>query len=80
MSLPKSLVINDTTYALADLTDAARNQVANVQAVDAEIARLQQSLAISQTARSAYVAALVQSVEAKPAAAEKAAKPRAKKA
>ena len=79
MSLPKSLTINDTTYALADLTDAARNQVANVQAVDAEIARLQQSLAISQTARSAYVAALLQSVEAKPAA-EKAAKPRAKKA
>jgi hypothetical protein len=37
--------------------------VANVQIVDAEITRLQQKMAILQTARNAYLAALVTETE-----------------
>ncbi len=59
MPLPESITLNGKTHATADLSDAARDQVVNIQVVDAEIARLQQQLAIAQTARNAYVAALV---------------------
>lgn len=79
MSLPEYLTINGTNYATAKLSDAAKAQVANVQVVDAEIARLQQQLAIAQTARNTYVAALLDAVKAKeePALAEKPKKARA---
>ena len=65
MSLPEYLTINGTNYATAKLSDVAKAQVANVQVVDAEIARLQQRLGIAQTARNAYVAALLDAVKAK---------------
>lgn len=64
MTLPKNLVIDGTSYATADLPEAARVQVRNVQTVDAEIARLEVQLRIAQTARNAYAQALVQAVEA----------------
>lgn len=67
MSEVPSITLNGKTYALADLTEAARNQIANIRVVDAEIARLQQQLAITQTARNAYVAALAGVVEQAPA-------------
>ncbi|MCL7461860.1 DUF6447 family protein [Pseudomonas sp. NW5] len=66
MSEVPSITLNGKTYALADLNEAARNQLANIRVVDAEIVRLQQQLAITQTARNAYVAALTGVVEQAP--------------
>ena len=51
MSLPEYLTINGTNYATDRLSDAAKLQIANIQVVDAELARLQQQMAIAQTAR-----------------------------
>jgi hypothetical protein len=59
MSLPEYVTINGTNYATAKLSAEAHAQVQNIQVVDTEIARLQQQLAIAQTARNAYSAALV---------------------
>lgn len=79
MSLPQYITINGTSYASENLTETAKLQAMNVQVVDAELARLQQQVAIAQTARNAYVAALIDAVKAKggEAAAEKPKKPRA---
>ena len=57
------LTLNGKDYDVNQLSDAARAQVTNIQVVDAEISRLQQQLAIAQTARNAYVAALMAAVE-----------------
>jgi len=77
-----TITINEKTYPVADLNDAARQQVANIQFVDAELARLQQQQAVLQTARNAYVAALVAAVETAPqvASTKKPARSRNKKA
>jgi hypothetical protein len=64
MALPESISINGKTFASADLGDAARVQVKNIQVVDAEIARLQLQLAIAQTARNAYAGALTAALNA----------------
>lgn len=78
MTLPKYITINGTNYASENLNDAARIQAANIQAVDGELARLQQQVAFAQTARNAYAAALIDAVKGKqPEAAEKPKKPRA---
>jgi iron-sulfur cluster repair protein YtfE (RIC family) len=79
MNLPQYININGTSYASANLTDAAKQQAINIQVVDAELARLQQQAAIAQTARNAYVAALLDAVKGKAGAAEaeKPKKPRA---
>ena len=79
MSLPQYITINGTSYASANLNDVAKAQAANIQVVDAELARLQQQIAIAQTARNAYVAALIESVKGKGQVdvAEKPKKPRA---
>lgn len=79
MNLPQYITINGTAYASDKLTDAARQQAINIQAVDAELARLQQQSAIAQTARNAYVSALLDAVKGKSEAAteEKPKKPRA---
>lgn len=58
-----TLTLNGKDYDLSQLSDVARAQVANIQVVDAEIIRLQQQMAIAQTARNAYVAALTAAVE-----------------
>lgn len=58
-----TITINNQEYALADLSAEAQQQVANIQAVDTELAKLQQQLAIYQTARVAYVQALINAVE-----------------
>lgn len=62
MTQAESITLNGTSYALADLSAAAREQVDNVRLVDAEINHLQRQLAIAKTARSAYVGALVAAV------------------
>lgn len=76
MAQPESITINGTTYAFSDLSEAARTQLANVQAVDAEIARLQVQMGIARTARNAFVGALEAALQA-PAAAQPAAEPQA---
>ncbi|SFC17982.1 hypothetical protein SAMN05216344_110143 [Polaromonas sp. OV174] len=70
MSLPEYVTLNGTNYASAKLSEAARAQVVNVQVVDAELARLQQQQAIAQTARNAYVNALMAEIKAPAAPAE----------
>lgn len=79
MSLPQYITINGTSYASENLSDAAKMQAQNVQVVDAELARLQQQVAIAQTARNAYINALIESVKGKGQAdvAEAPKKPRA---
>ncbi|MDD3354924.1 DUF6447 family protein [Zoogloea sp.] len=81
MALPEYVTLNGTQYATANLNDAAREQVGNIQAVDEEIARLQRQLAIAQTARNAYVAALLAAVKHKEEAPveDKPKKPRTKR-
>lgn len=77
-----TITINEKIYQIADLSEAARQQIANIQFVDAELARLQQQQAVMQTARNAYVSALVSTVGAAPEAApaKKATRSRSKKA
>ena len=78
--MTQTITINNQDYAVADLSEAAKAQIANIQIADAEIVRLQQQLALAQTARNAYAAALIAAVEeaTQPAAPDK--KPAAKKA
>lgn len=54
----RTVTIDGTTFKLADLSENARNQLLNLQVTDAEIKRLNQQLAIYQTARAAYANAL----------------------
>ena len=53
-----TITIDNTDYDLDSLPDAAKAQIANLQAVDRRIAGLQEELAIHQTARIAYANAL----------------------
>jgi hypothetical protein len=50
--------IDGEEHKLNDLSDAARSQLTNMQAVDKQIADIQQQIAIMQTARNAYATAL----------------------
>ena len=50
----QSITIDDVAYNFSDLNENAKNQVLNLQVTDQEIVRLQQRLAIFQTARAAY--------------------------
>jgi hypothetical protein len=78
MTLPQYITINGTSYASAKLSAEAKSQAANIQVVDAELARLQQQVAIAQTARNAYSAALIEAVKGRAeASAETPKKPRA---
>jgi len=72
--LPEYVTINGTRHATANLTDAAKAQVLNVQFAEQEISRLQQRLALAQTARNAYLSALLGAL--KPADAEPEGKPK----
>ena len=53
-----TIPIDGTEYNVADLSDNAKQQVANLRVTDAEIEKLKQQLAIYQTARTAYARAL----------------------
>lgn len=79
MNLPQYININGTSYASEKLSEAAKQQAINIQVVDAELARLQQQIAIAQTARNTYASALLESVKGKAHTAEeeKPKKPRA---
>jgi hypothetical protein len=57
-STVQTVTIDNQPYPLASLTEQARAQIVNLQAVEAEIAQLQRQLAIAQTARAAYAGIL----------------------
>ena len=65
MATPKQVKIDGVDYVLADLAEAARAQLMNLQAVDGEIGRLQQQLVFARTARSVYVALLRDALKVK---------------
>lgn len=52
------VTIDGNEYKLSSLSDAVKAQLSNLKIVDAELARLQQRMAIAQTARLAYANAL----------------------
>lgn len=52
------ITIDGIEYNLEELSESAQSQVTNLRVTDQEIARLQQQLAIYQTARTAYARAL----------------------
>jgi cell division protein ZapA (FtsZ GTPase activity inhibitor) len=52
------IAIDGTEYLTADLPNEAKEQLANITLVDRKIAETQQEIAILQTARNAYAAAL----------------------
>lgn len=55
----QTVTIDDVKYNVADLSDEAKNQMVNIRVTDEEIRRLQQRMAIAQTARVSYARALV---------------------
>lgn len=56
----QKITIDGSEYKLSDLSDNAKNQIMNLRVTDQEISRLQQLLAIAQTARTAYAKALAE--------------------
>jgi cell division protein ZapA (FtsZ GTPase activity inhibitor) len=52
-----TITIDEKQYALADLTEAARAHIANIQFVDQQIQQLNNEWAVCDTARMAYTAA-----------------------
>jgi hypothetical protein len=54
--------INDEEYDVETLSDEAKNQLASIEFVDSELARLQANAAVLHTARIAYVNELSQAV------------------
>jgi len=61
-----TIKINDKDYDLNDLSNDAKAQLASIQFVDAELARLQAQAAALQTARNAYAKALQELLPALP--------------
>jgi archaellum component FlaC len=50
--------IDDKEYDFNSLSDEAKNQLGSIQFVDSELARLTSQIAVFQTARNSYSAAL----------------------
>jgi cell division protein ZapA (FtsZ GTPase activity inhibitor) len=53
-----TITIDNKQYELESLSDEAKSQLASIQFVDSELARLQAKAAVLQTARLAYSKAL----------------------
>jgi len=51
------ITIDEKEYAVADLSEAVRAHIANIQFVDAQIRQLNNEWAVCDTARMAYEAA-----------------------
>ena len=62
-----TITIDNTAYELDSLSNEAKAQLASLQFVDAELARLQAQAAALQTARMAYAKALQESLPKAPA-------------
>lgn len=61
-----TLTIDGKNYELDSLSNDAKVQLASIQFVDAELARLQAQAAALQTARNAYAKALTAALPALP--------------
>lgn len=59
----QTVTIDGKEYAVDQLSEEARNQLMNLRVTDQEVARLNQQLAIAQTARAAYANALKRELE-----------------
>ena len=57
MKMP-TVTIDDTEYDIDSLSDDAKAQLESLQATDGKILQAQRDIAIFQTARNAYAAAL----------------------
>ena len=57
------MTVDGREYEVESLSEGAKAQLLSLQGTDQEIARLQNHLAIFQTARNAYLAALRQELE-----------------
>lgn len=58
-----NLIINNKTYDIDKLPAEALAQVQSLQFVDAELARLNATVAVFQTARNGYIKALLPHLE-----------------
>ena len=58
MSDDQTITIDGKTYKLADLSEQARAQLANIRFCDERMQQLQNELAVSDTARMGYSRAL----------------------
>ncbi len=61
--MAQTLTINDKSYDIEELSDEAKNLLANVRFADAKLKDLQREVAVVQTARNAYLQALALSAE-----------------
>ena len=60
MTEANKITIDGVEYNAADLSEEAKQQIANLRVTDAEIERLNIQQAIAQTARNAYAKALTE--------------------
>lgn len=58
------VTIDGREYDSDNLSDDAKQQLANVQICEQQVQRLQREIAITQTARQAYIGALKESLPA----------------
>jgi cell division protein ZapA (FtsZ GTPase activity inhibitor) len=65
MSDDKTITIDGKNYTLDQLNENARAQLANLRFVDERLQQLKNELAIADTARLAYSAALKREIEPK---------------
>lgn len=61
----QTVSIDGTEFNLADLSEDAKQQLANLRVADQEIERLNMQLALAQTARNAYARALAEQLPEK---------------
>ncbi|WP_438992344.1 DUF6447 family protein [Lentibacter sp.] len=54
----QTITVDGVDYKLADMSDAAKAQLANIQFVDAQIQQLRNEWAVADTARLGYSGAL----------------------
>lgn len=60
--MPK-IKLDDIEYNTEDMTESAKAQLVSLQFTDGQIRKLKQELAISETARQAYIAAVKREIE-----------------
>jgi hypothetical protein len=58
-----NLILNGKTYDIDKLSEEAKGQVVSLQFVDAELAKLNATIAVFQTARNGYLKALLPHLE-----------------
>lgn len=64
MNAPGKITINGTEFSSANMSDEARRNFDMVRAIDTKLVELQRDVEIHQTARNAYIEALVKSLSA----------------